>query len=381
MTAALPTHADVAAAIAPFASAGSPFELTDAGFCGRRSQIENDGFRAIETLLAATGRPVWTFDFNHAPADLAENVHDGDRFAADYRGATGAAGGTVFRVDHHYDVAALKRDSTTPMVRRWLLGLHDAGETALLKTIASGRYLTNHWDVDIMFSQHLASRATDRSYLDRVGRFLAAAALRNDYVEPPPAEDEPWASRAFYAGLGLEDAITAGEVTYAEAQSKWIPALGAWILSGERADANGDDPAVATLKAWADDAERDERRGLDRIAAWAEQGLLVVEQGGAFVRLDAPEKIDNAVLYLYVKLRVPGPRNRVQLLAYPYEDRDTVQYKVRAHGDVNLNPLYASLNERLPEAGFGGRAAAGGSRPVLPNHDIVRDAVRSLVAR
>jgi hypothetical protein len=153
-------------------------ELSERGVVIHRMLLSQKDYRSIERLLS--NRPLWVFDFSISPADLADNVHNGTELNPTYCGVIGPRGAPIFRVDHHYDVAALARESTTPLVRRWLLGLHEARLSAVLSTVSKGRYFANHWDVDIMLSHHLASMALDQAYLKTVGAWLADAALHND---------------------------------------------------------------------------------------------------------------------------------------------------------------------------------------------------------
>ena len=117
---------------------------------------------------------------------------------------------------------------------------------------------------------------------------------------------------------------------------------------------------------------------LDEIGEWVAAGRLEVAGDGRLAILDAPRRIDNATLFLYVRERRPFGGAGIQLLHYAAEDGRRV-YKLRAHGSLDLHPLYETLADRLPAAGFGGRSAAGGSRPTEPCLPVVRDAVLELL--
>ncbi|MHC4831330.1 MAG: hypothetical protein ACYTFT_13415, partial [Planctomycetota bacterium] len=83
-------------------------DVTPNGICGRRSQLGDAGFRALERfLLRAQTRALRVFDFTHDRADLPENVHNGQRFVPDYGGVSAPGQARVFRVDHHYPVREL----------------------------------------------------------------------------------------------------------------------------------------------------------------------------------------------------------------------------------------------------------------------------------
>lgn len=361
----------VEAAARPHQASGAQIAVTARGVTARRSEIAPAGFRAIEDVLSAS--PVRVLDFNHGPQDLAESYFDGERYRDDYAGAVGAGGAPVFRVDHHHPCAALRAASTTPLVRRWLLGLHRAGARQTLSVVASGRYLVNHWDVDILFAQHLADAALDAAYLEGAGEVLAAAALRNDYLLAPPSALRERALDAYFAGLGLEDAITRGEVSFDEALARWVPAIGRLVLSEPAPPAER-----ARLGSWRDGAARAERDQLDEIDRWATQGRLKLERGGRLAVLDAPRRIDNAVLFLYLRERLPLEGRRVQLLHYPDRGGRRV-YKLRSHGGLDLHPAFEMLRVRLPNAGFGGRSTAGGSRPTEPCIEEVRRVLEGLL--
>lgn len=343
----------------PHLSPGATFELGPQGFCAHRRGLAPEGYRLVERALST--HPVCIFDFNIEPElDLAENIHNGERFQPLYAGVPGEHGAPLFRVDHHYDIPALARDSTTPMTLRWLRALHRAGHHATLEALDSARYLANHWDVDILFSLHLADRALEPEILNAAGPAMAAAALFNDYLAPPPPEIEDAALNAFYAGLALEDALDRGEMTFSHAFERWLPALSLW-LAGRAAP---DD--ARNLRDWADAGRAEAAEVQERIHSWRDGMRFLAD--GALCFLEAPEKIDNSSLYLYLARH--RPMTRLQLLTYPV-GRDQVIYKIRSHGGLNINPLLNTLGERFPESRFGGRAAAGGSQAMKPETEVV----------
>lgn len=126
-------------------------------------------------------------------------------------------------------------------------------------------------------------------------------------------------------------------------------------------EGGGGDPA---LERWEGGARAKEAATLAAIDAWAAEGRLAAHLAGRLVTLDAPRKIDNADLFLFLAHSDCPPV--VQLLAYPAEAGPGVVYKLRAHGGFDLNPLFTALRARFPESGFGGRSAAGGSKPMAP---------------
>ncbi|MFC1707248.1 hypothetical protein ACFL59_10625 [Planctomycetota bacterium] len=366
-----PPHAELRAALSGLLPEGAFFEYTERGLCARRSQLPREGFRIAERLLS--GQPLWVFDFCTGPADLSDNVHDGKSFRAGYEGVPGPLGASIYRVDHHHPIPALARDSTTPLVRRWLLSLHERGRDDVLADVSRGRYLANHWDADILFAHHLAANAIERPYVDTAGAVLAAAALRNDHLEPAPPAFEPAASSAYYSVLGLERAITRGETSYRDAQVEWLPALAEWALSGRKQPRGALERRVAQ---WESEARGAEESVLQRIALWCKEGRLHTDHDGRVLVLSATERIDNACFFLYVRKEMPLAGPRIQLLTYP-SGGDLVTYKIRSHGGLDLHPLFLALNEKFPQTGFGGRATAGGSRPTEPCTEGVVAVLRS----
>ncbi len=350
-----PSVSEVQALVATHATSEevrTRFDYSDLGFAMHRDHLRIEGFRALEELLSSV--PLLVFDFNMGPEDLAQNLHDGTSgFRADYAGMPGPRGGTIFRVDHHYPVVAqLNQQSTTPMVLSWLKGLHAAGQSDLLEEVARSRYLANHWDCDILFSQHLARKADDRSYLEAVGPILEAAALRNDHVELPERELETMEALAYNAGQALDAKVTAGELRYHDVQANWLPRLGRWIAGGPRCD---------QLAAWATQSHQREQERLAVIRSWDEAGRLRQELGGRLVVLDGEHPIQNATCYFYLRHSRPFDGKRIQLL-YFLEAPGHFKYKLRSHGGANLTPLYEHLRRSVAEAGFNGRFSAGGSK-------------------
>jgi hypothetical protein len=349
---------------------GAEFELCEAGFYGHRKRLgRGAAYRSLEEFFA--DRPLRVFDFNMGVEDLVENLHDGNSFQSDYRGFARGDSGRIFRVDHHFEVDDLRSDSTTPMVLRWLLALHDDGDRETLKTVAEARYLADHCDVDIIFSHHLARHAADRSYLEEVGPAFAAGALINDYGGAPEGSDQR-ADQAYFAGLALETEITDGRLAFADVQDKWLPALGAW-LAGEK-----DDETTEQLAIWEKATRESEEAILETIEAWRGEGRLRVEMEGRLAVLEAPEEIDNLSLFSYLARRMPLPGHRVQLLSFPSDPgSDLVTYKIRSHAGFDLNPLYPALEEALPGASWGGRSAAGGSgKPQQPETEGLMEVLR-----
>jgi hypothetical protein len=354
LTTSLPLPASIRAEVER-ALAPAPFEITDLGVYGYRGGIEKAALRRAEEALARAG-PVRVLDFCLGPEDLAENVvRDESGAVADYIGVARAGGHRVFRVDHHHDLRVLATESTTPLALRWLRALHAAGRGDILEAVARSRYVADHCDADILLSNHVARR--------------------NDYVLPPPAALEPAASRVFDACVGIEHEIRAGRVTFAAAQTEWLPALEGWVGGGPRID-----PARATRLDALEAASRDRRaQALASIDAWDEGGRLETRAGGRLIFLDAPAKIENADLFVHVTARAATDarfaRVVVQVLRFPKKgDRGHI-FKVRSHGGFDLNPLIARLRERLPAAAFGGRSAAFGSQfPVAPEDapDVLR---------
>jgi hypothetical protein len=340
---------------------GAVYELSASGLYCRREVARTERLIACEEALLRDGS-LRVFDFQmRRPADLAENIiarEDAD--PASYRGAERPGGARVFRVDHHHPLRRLSRESTTPLVVAWLRSLWRAGETACLEQVAAARYLADHCDQDIVLAHHLARSATDRGYIEGpVPDRLAAACIRNDYIEPPPADLEPDAGRVYYACLGVEEAIEAGELRFVEALSAWLPQLGPWL--------RGEAPAATSARfdAWERGMRCKEGATLGRIGGWIDAGRWREAAGGKVIMLEAPEKIDNADLYLYVVREATAGRSRptVQLLGFPSGGAGGVTWKVRSHGGWDIMPLLGRLNERFADAGFGGRTAAGGSRP------------------
>ena len=117
--------------------------------------------------------------------------------------------------------------------------------------------------------------------------------------------------------------------------------------------------------------ERDEEKAaLDRIEAWRAEGRMDVEANGRFVILRAPERIDNALLFLYVRDRLALGGPRVQLLCYPDRRGTDAQrtYKLRSHGGLDLELVYRQLRERVPEA-HAGTSRAAPARLLCPGPD------------
>ncbi len=359
-----PLHPDILAALVHPRHA-DVVEVTPDGFYCHRDYLSAAGFLAAEAQLLEQG-DVLLFDFNlHGPADRWRNVHDGNCFRVDYEGAPAPSDRLVFHVDHHYAIPDLNRMSTTPLVRRWLLGLHEGGRHDVLGRVQGAQYLANHEDQDIAFSLHLAQHAADRAYLQDVGGILAQAALVNDHVLE--CHDDRILD-AFFGGLAIEQMVKAqrlgtpsppyGTARFSEALTRWIPALGRWL--GNR-DTSGDAGVVAEFA-------RRERAFLEekvaRFGQWEREGLLHEEEG--ILWMQPPETTENAYFYRYIRRTRPR-RGSLLLLCNP--SGKNVKYKIRALKDLPLLPLFDELNEKIsPRFGmtFGGRHSAGGSRPAVP---------------
>ncbi|GIW71981.1 MAG: hypothetical protein KatS3mg102_1523 [Planctomycetota bacterium] len=340
-----------------------PYELSPLGLYCRREVARTERLVAAERVLLQHGS-LRVFDLQLGrPCDLAENaIPTEDADPAAYEGAPRPGGVRVFRVDHHHPLERLRRETTTALVLAWLRGLWERGRTELLAEVARARYLADHADPDILLAHRIALDAQDRAAIFAPElQWLLAAARRNDYVEPPPAELEPQASRAFYACLGIERAIEAGTLGFAEAERRWLR----WLLPWLRAEAPAE--AAEQLARWEQEQRAAQARVLERLERWSREGRLVQAAGGRVVQLGAPHKIDAAELVLYLRLRPPAGAVAPQLALLHFaggEDGARLIYKLRALDPaLDLQPLFARLEERFPGAGFGGRAAAGGSRP------------------
>jgi|GEM_PF-4487212 len=340
---------------------GAVFELSDLGLYCRRDTAAQGSLKRAEAALCAHG-PVRVLDFKHDASSLVENVIPAEGASiGDYEGVVAPSGHRVFRVDHHYELPSLRDTSSTPLVLRWIRALRARGCTQLLAEIARSRYLADHADADILLSNFVASQATSDVLLQGpLGEWLGAAALRNDYIVLPPPRDEPYASRIYYACVGIEDAILGGKLTFERAQREILPQLRAWVTG----DVRGLNPEIGRrLDAWEAEKRTEEDATLGVIDRWVSQGRMRWELGGRAAILDAETKIDNADLYLYFLRK--GRRPVVQALVYPERDIDgTCVVKLRSHGGFNLYPLFERLNRLIPGAAFDGRAAAGGSRPM-----------------
>jgi len=342
---------------------GARYELGEHGLYCHRNGVRDGLLLAAEASLAQHGS-VRVLDFTHGARFLQDNVVPTDGSdPGDYEGVRSPSGHRIFRVDHHYEVESLASTSTTPLVLRWIRGLWRRGRADLLGELQGSRYLADHADADILLSNYAASRATDASFAHgHFARCVAAAALRNDYVVLPTDDTEPQASRIFYACVGIEKDILDGRLTFEDAQARVLPHLEGWA-SGAPSQAAAD--IASRLGEYDRSMRAAEAQTLAQISAWEAAGRLSWEIGGRLAVLDAEEKIDNSDLFLYF-VRT-GRTPQVQALVFPEKDgagRSTV--KLRSHGGFDLNPLFASLNSVVPEARFGGRAAAGGSKPVDP---------------
>jgi hypothetical protein len=339
---------------------GAAFELSDLGLYCRRDTVAPGALKRAEAALCAHG-PVRVLDFKHDASSLIENIIPAEGASiGDYEGVVAPSGHRVFRVDHHYELPSLRDTSSTPLVLRWIRALHDRGRTRLLEELARSRYLADHADTDILLSNYIAGQAASDVVLQGPLReWLCAAALRNDYIVLPQPRDEPYASRIYYACVGIEDAILDGKLTFEEAQRAILPQLRAWVTG----DVRGLDPEIGRrLDAWEAEKRAEEDATLRMIDRWVSQGRMRWELGGRAAILDAEKKIDNADLYLYFLRK--GRRPVVQALMYPERDNGTCVVKLRSHGGFNLYPLFERLNRLIPGAAFDGRAAAGGSRPM-----------------
>jgi len=355
---------------------GAPFEVDPLGIRCYRERASASQLRQLEELLLACG-PVRILDFRIEARDLAENIVSAEsRDPAAYEGVP-KGGARVFRIDHHFDLEALEGESTTPLVLRWVRAQRERGRTDLVGEFAAARYLADHADPDIFFANHVAREAARDGVVDSpLADWLAAAAVRNDYIRLPRGEEEPHASRLYYAGIGLEEAILRGDLRFADALRDVAPAFGAWL-------AGSADAGLAERLDRLEGASRErEAEVLRDIESWRREGRLTFHEGGRIAFLDAPRKIDNADLFLYFALRPDPPE--VQVLSYRRANRPWLPegeirtYKIRARGGVNLNPVFERLRARWPEAGFGGRSAAGGSR--TPVAGISRDALIGAIA-
>jgi hypothetical protein len=340
----------------------APFEISDLGLYCPREGATAAAIREAERILLREGS-LRTLDFNLGAEDLLENAvrGNGDDLRL-YEGAPRPGGVRVFRVDHHYDVRALAAESATPLVLRWLRALHAAGRRDILAEVARSRFLADHCDADILLANHLALCAEDAPYLfSPTADALAAAALRNDYVLSPPPEREPWASKAFYACLGIDTDVRARRLPFHEALRTWLASLGPWLEGRAGAE------VARRLDAWEARARAREAAHLAAIEGWIGEGRLARCLGGRAIFLDAPRKIDNAEFFLFVLRRPREERPVVQVLRYPEQAApQRFVYKVRAHGGFDLHPLLSRLQAEFPEAGFAGRSAALGSRPTAP---------------
>lgn len=340
---------------------GAQYELSELGLYCHRDSARRGALLDAERVLAAHG-PVRVFDFKHSSAGLSDNAvpHDGADIGA-YEGVRSAHGSRVFRVDHHYDVPSLAAVSSTPLVIEWLRGLWRRGRSDVLGQVEQSRYVADHADTDILLSNYAASRATDAEFIHGpLPGWMSAAALRNDYITLPDGANEPYASRIFYACLGVEAAVLDGLLTFHRAQSELLSQLGPWVTdSSSRLD-----PQVKRrLDEWEQASRAGEAQTLGQIAAWERDGRMAWAMDGRVAILQAEAKIDNSDLYLYFLRK--GRRPEVQALMFP-EPGAPGMYKVklRSHFGFDLNPLFGRLNELMPGAGFDGRAAAGGSRSV-----------------
>lgn len=345
-------------------------------FCPREGVTPEQLVRLESALLQSGSLLVLDFQLGR-PEDLTENaVPAPGSDPAAYRGVR-RGDHRVFRVDHHHPLPELAETSTTPMVLRWLRGLWAAGEQVLLSEVARARYLADHCDPDILLSQHLAGSAEDREYLHGpMGAWLSAAAIRNDYIRLAPPELQPQADRIFYASLGIEEAIEEGAISFEEALLRWLPSLHPWLQGRAGAE------EATRLDHWEGSRRSHEEATLARIRAWREEGRWQSLAGGRLVFLDAPEKIDNAELFLYVARESEGGSPpAVQVLRFPSNGGATSTFKLRSHAGYDLGPLYPLLNARFPGARFGGRAAAGGSRPTdgVAAADLLETLVQALM--
>lgn len=360
---------------------GEPyFEFDPLGIRVLRERVRQAQLRDIERLLSEAGS-VRILDFRIGLEDLEENLVSpaGGALGA-YAGIATPAGTRVFRVDHHFDRPELDGESTTPLVLRYLRALRESGREAVLREFSRALYLADHADPDILFANYLAHAAeTDESVLGPLGDRFAAAAVRNDYIRLPDPADEPFASRLYYAGLGLENSILGREAGFAETLRERLPHAGAWLEGRAPAGvAREFDRFEATSRALEADVLR-------KIAAWEAAGLLRLHAGGRIAYLEAPDKIDNSDLFLYFLTRA-AERPEIQILRYGRTNRSgapgpVYMYKFRAHGGRSLVPVFERLKDLVPAAGIDGRPAAGGSRtpiPEIPRDELI-EAVRSVL--
>lgn len=333
----------------------SPFEISEGGVSYHRNKPPRGSLREVEALLLA-GTSVRVLDFNDDAALLDQNVvsDDGDD-PGGYEGVATPSGNRVFRVDHHYPLACLAKTTTTHLTVSWLRGLWRREDHALVSQVAGSRYVANHADVDILLSNYLAGQASRRDLVfGRASDQMVAASMRNDHIEVEGFHAE--AQRVFYACLGMEEEILEGRLSFAEAQSRYLPALERWVFGPGAVDPS----LVRRLEGWEIRMRDSERRTLEAIAACEAAGGLTWEAADQLVVCEMPSRVDNADLYVYLARGKRRPA--VQVLVYPEGSRFKI--KIRSHGGFDLNPLFARLNERMPDAGFGGRATAGGSKSV-----------------
>jgi hypothetical protein len=347
----------------------APHQLTRHGlYCHREGIPPSTNvdalFREAERLLLARG-DVRVLDFNTGPGSQAENVIPTEEASlSSYVGVDQPAGSRLFRVDHHHDLKRLAQESTTPLALAWLRAMCREGREDVLLGFTRARYLADHCDADILLANALASRADDAGFvLGRFAEVMAAAALRNDYVVAPPVGLEPEATRVFRACVGLERAVRAGEVSFDDATRRWVVAMEGWCQG------RAGEEEARRLAGWEAEARDKEAEALAKMTAWSLMGRVSRRAEGRVVVLEAPSKVDNSDLFLWVGANVTPPPS-VQVLTYPRGGDGSLHLvmKVRAHGGFDLNPVFTRLQERFPGAGFRGRAAAGGC-PSLAHDD------------
>jgi hypothetical protein len=321
-------------------------EISQGGIYCHRDNLSPLDYKIFETHLSQTDS-VLIFDFNiDSKKDMIRNFHNGTSFQENYNGTSSQFGTRIFHVDHHYDIPDLKDESSTPLVKRWLLQLHENNQTQILKSISNAKYIANHADQDILFSIHLAKHAMDKDYLKEVGTWLSLAALRNDHVK----DCEGLVEDTFHGGLFIEKEIKNNRSTFSNAQTVLIPALVEWLKNGQPCDiSRGAEIEKSSIES-----------DLELFKKWDNEGLFNLEDG--ILWFSPPQKMENAIFYLYLKNNF-HEKIKIQLLCNLIGDK--IQYKLRSHQDFSLSPLYDLLNEKFKGksgGAFGGRHSAGGSK-------------------
>lgn len=350
---------------------GAPFELSERGVYFHRNKPPDGSLRDVEQCLLSNAS-VRVLDFNDDASLVSDNVvsRDGAEPGA-YEGVRSCTGHRLFRVDHHYDLPSLARTTTTCLTLSWLRGLWRRGAWEVLRAVGRSCYIANHADTDILLANYLAGAAQDGDVIHGpAAESFASASLRNDHIEMRDFGRE--AQKVFYACLGIEQDILGGALSFGEAQGRYLSQLEGWIGA-----ASLDPKVTLQLDSWERQMRDRETRTLEAIAACDAQGGVRWELSDRLVVCEMDRRIDNADLYLYLAQGNKQPL--VQTLIYP--EAGGYRVKLRSHAGFDLNPLFRLLNERMPGAGFGGRATAGGSKCVdAVDRTALLDAVDSLMS-